>query len=147
MTVCTFLPSWWGLIIAIIVLALGSYAGVYHLQKKIQKRTMKILYCVFSIFLLLAATLFILVVTSTSSCAGIGKPRLVHDYDTPVTSRTEAEVIFASYLKSKYPEGISLKYLERGIEETEDSYLLYESGNMLLTLTKDGKLYRQFTGE
>ena len=164
MTVCTALPSWWGLTIAIIVLALGSYVGVYHIQKKIQKRTRKILYCVFSISILLAATFFILAVTSTSSCAGIGKPRLVYDFQTEIETVREAEDAFASYLRVYSPESLppfldcnqcKRNCTDKGyegcscrcssyIEEFDTMYRIYGNyGPGTFTLYKNGKLYRQ----
>lgn len=146
MTVCTHIPSWWGLILGILVLIAGFYWGVYRVQKKIQRRSMKIVYCIAAVLLVLLATFAVLAVTSTDTCA-VRKPHLINDYDTQINSRQEAEVIFASYFKTKYPEGVSLKYLDRGIEEDDNAYYLWEGTNIRLILHKDGKLYRKFIGE
>ena len=164
MTVCTALPSLRGLTISVLVLVLGLYLGVYRIQKKIQKRTMKILYCVFSIFLLLAATLFILVGPGNASCAGIGKPRLVYDFQTEIETVREAEDAFASYLRVYSPESLppfldcnqcKRNCTDKGyegcscrcssyIEEFDTMYRIYGNyGPGTFTLYKNGKLYRQ----
>ena len=164
MTVCTTVPSLYGIIIAVLLLASGFYFGGYRVQKMIRRRVMKVLYCAVIVVFLLAASLFIVALTRSFNCPSSGiKNELVHDYNTSVNSRQEAEVIFASYFKEYYPDldpwsncpeegcssrhGVALKYLDRSIQEIGDAYIIYESSQVQLVLHKDGKLYRRYFGD
>lgn len=168
MTICSWIPSWWGVLLGVIVLVVGFITG-YKLSKKVAHKGIRVICRIGTFLLILFAALTVVSFTGIGSCPSVPAPTLVYDYQTQIDSLQEAEDVFASYLAVYAPESVAEfkecvqrrhGYIEKGygcdgegcgacatyIEEVNNNYLIYGNYGTLggrFILNKDGKLHSQ----